>query len=215
MNAALYTPRVQAAIRRVAVNLSRKTGGAVDADELFSAGESEIGMKLAEYTVEKCRSFEGWACQYARWAMQHYLRDIDAVPIRLRRKGERGSNLIHADAQHAGFLELIGGAVGPERGEQADDIRRLRECLARLDARSVRVLVAIYIEGKSGVQVASELKCTDANISIIKIRALRKLRRFFERLPQPHVTPAGTIPPLREIAVRIRPEQTTARQPSP
>lgn len=202
-NAELYTRSIQGKIKCIAVNASIRTGGAVDADELFSAGECEVAKALADFDPTKHDNFEGWACQRAQWGMRGYLRSIDPVSKNRRQKGDKSNPMVHTDAQPVGFLDFACAAVAPDRGEAADEARHLLKCLEQLPERERRIVWAYYMGRQNMRKISAREGCTHQRIQQILRKALKKLRGSYEGRAQP-------IPPLRIVKTDIRPEQVTA-----
>jgi RNA polymerase sigma factor (sigma-70 family) len=183
VKASLYTAKVQDVIRRLASATSFKACFAVDADELFSAGECEVGLHMREFDPKKNDNFEAWAYQRAKWAMQSYLRSIDPLSKGARKAGVTTPCAIDDDA------------IQPNRGELADEVRHLESCLARLPSRTRRMVRSYYIDRKTMRQVGRAEDCSQQNVQMILRAALRKLRLFYRQSP----IAAGKLPPLRPV----------------
>ncbi|HTL67955.1 MAG TPA: sigma-70 family RNA polymerase sigma factor [Lacunisphaera sp.] len=177
---ALYTVEVQDALRIVAASISRKTGGAVDADELFSAAECDVAEHMASFDPKLGCEFRHWACRRGRWAMQAYLRGIDPLTrgerAALKARGESFSPIVHLDACPEEFADTL-GETGPDRGEQGDDAQHAMALLGLLPPKEQALLRAHYLEGKPMAQIAAALGCSGETVRRRLRRSLDALRR--------------------------------------
>ena len=180
-NSSPYTAQVQAALRRGAQNMSFKTGGAVDADELFSAAECAVAMSMAEFDPALGFAFEGWACQCGRWAMQNYLRDIDPLTRTQRANGAESSGIVRLDAQPEGFMDRVTDAIEPDRGEVADDLRRVRVLIVELPPKWQAAIRAHYFAGLAPAAIGLQMGCSGQKVSDMLRKGVEKLRELYER----------------------------------
>ncbi|HVZ63393.1 MAG TPA: sigma-70 family RNA polymerase sigma factor [Lacunisphaera sp.] len=186
-NRCIYTADIQDAIHIVAKSISRKTGGEVDADELFSVGECAVAAKLEQFDTSRGYAFKAWACRLAKWAMQDYLRSIDpltrderdawnAKQEARKNAGEEPTKLIvHIDALPPGVSPAIGESQ-PDRGEQNDDLQHVLALVEQLPSMDAAFLKEYYVYGTSIAAVASAYECSGETVRRSIRRSLDTLR---------------------------------------
>ena len=94
------------------------------------------------------------------------------------------------------FVELIGGSTA---GHEASDEDRLRRALARLQPRYQRAIGLRYLADLDNEAAAQAMGLAKPAFAVVLSRALKALRREFDRLdPTPPIDRPSTPPPRSE-----------------
>lgn len=182
----MYSVEVQKKVRQLAFAKSRRTGFAVDADELFSVAEYAIARHLGKYNPTLGVPFIVWATQRAHWAMQDELRRWDP----LSRKDRNGTNQrrpipvvrIPLESQTPEQMDRLTPRVPADRGEAQDLHGQLSAAIARLTERDRRMVQLYWFEDLTLTEIARREGVTEAAISLRFRQAIYpKLRRYFKQ----------------------------------
>lgn len=155
-----YHPRLYAYVRY-------RTGDLAEAEDLTSEIIERALKGLSSYDSRK-GSFGPWLFRIARntW-VNHYKRH--------RRRSE-----VHVDLGDR-LQDLASPELGPEQSaERREDIARLLVGLRALPARPQEILTLRFAAGLTNREIARTLDMNERTVSVIILRALRKLRKRLE-----------------------------------
>jgi RNA polymerase sigma factor (sigma-70 family) len=74
----------------------------------------------------------------------------------------------------------LAGPSPVEESERSDDVRWLRNCLARLSQQEQEIISLKFGAEMTNRQIAAQLSLSESNIAVIIFRAVRKLRDDFK-----------------------------------
>lgn len=193
----LITPEVLRSVRNLSESVSFRTGFNVDADELFSVGQTALVESAQRYDDRSGANFTSYSRVRVRGAMQDYLRDIDPTPRRvraavrqIRQKPEaewtaedratlsRVCSVVYTDAQFNGYLDgqLPCEGVGDTRQR---NIELLMPALGKLDAVQQFVLWQSVVGNAFDSRIAVFLDVSNTRVGQLRESALAKLRVHF------------------------------------
>lgn len=179
MKPVLYTREVQEMLRKLAVKMSTRYGGVVDADEFFSVAECAVALKLASF--KRAGNFAAWAGQIGRWAMQDYRRSVDHVSRKRRGAGEEVPALVRIDSCRFNLLDREGFSTPPDRGEGAERSESISRWLSRLNPRERRIIEYYYFDGLKDREIAGIFNISGQRTAEVRHIALAKLRRVAKK----------------------------------
>lgn len=133
--------------------------------DLISEGTLGLIEAVDSFDYEKGVKFKTYAFYRIKGKMVDYLRRQYAFAY---------SGLFRGDAEAEN--KLLDPSL--DCAELLESIRLVEGFLPELTVAERRVIQLIYLEGMSQEEVANQLGCTPANVSILRKRALRRLSRL-------------------------------------
>ncbi|MCB1217175.1 MAG: sigma-70 family RNA polymerase sigma factor [bacterium] len=152
-----YQPLVFHIFGRLGLNLGE------EAVDLISEGNVGLIQAVDNYDYRRGVPFKSYAYLRVKGAMIDYLRS--------QKIAVKGGELREFD-----FFSALAA-----EGKDKYSIDRLEFVFAHLPALSPResqIINGLYVEGLSQRELATRLKCTPANISILHGRAVKRLKKF-------------------------------------
>jgi len=165
--------------KMVALRLDRRLAARIDPSDVVQEALVDADQELSDYLAQRSMPFYAWLRRFA-WdrLVDHHRRHVLAQ----RRSVDREDlSFVTFPDQSAMMLadRLAASGTSPSRRMMREESRqRVQKALARLPVRDREVLVLLYMEELSAVEIAAVLSTTQGAIRTRHVRALEKLRRL-------------------------------------
>jgi RNA polymerase sigma-70 factor (ECF subfamily) len=163
----------------VALRLDRRLAARIDPSDVVQEALADADQELPDYLARRSMPFYAWLRRFA-WdrLVDHHRRHVLA---HRRSVGREDLSLMALPDRSSLALadRLAASETSPSRGMMREESRQqIRDALARLSERDREVLVLLYMEELSAVEIAAILDTTQGAVRTRHLRALERLRRL-------------------------------------
>ncbi|MFO0954030.1 MAG: sigma-70 family RNA polymerase sigma factor [Isosphaeraceae bacterium] len=165
--------------RMVALRLDRRLAARVDPSDVVQDALADAGQDLSDYLRRRSIPFYAWLRGYA-WDRLVEVHRAHLAAGKRSVSREQPWPAPSADESAAALADvLVASATSPSRRLLRDEARLLvRAALEQLPPRDREVLVLLYMEDLSAVEIAVVLDMTEGAVRVRHLRALDRLRRL-------------------------------------
>jgi RNA polymerase sigma-70 factor (ECF subfamily) len=163
----------------VALRLDRRLASRVDPSDVVQEALADADQDLSDYLRHRPMPFYAWLRRFA-WdrLVEVHRRHVLAGKRTVER--ERALTNPPSDPSAVALADrLVASGTSPSRGVLRDEARlRVRAALEELPPRDREVLVLLYMEDLSAVEIAAILGIAEGAVRVRHLRALERLRKF-------------------------------------
>ena len=163
----------------IALRLDRRLAARVDPSDIVQESLADADRDLSDYLRSRPMPFYAWLRRFA-WdrLVEAHRRHVTAERRSIDRE-QAWSLPVAAPSAVALADRLVASATSPSRHLLRDEARLVvRAALEQLPARDREILVLIYMEDLSAVEIAAILGMNEGAVRVRHVRALERLRRL-------------------------------------
>jgi RNA polymerase sigma-70 factor (ECF subfamily) len=163
----------------IALRLDRRLAARIDPSDVVQEAMADADRELAEYLSSRTMPFYAWLRRFA-WdrLVEAHRRHVSAERRSVDR--EQSWSIPWADQSAVALADrLVASGTSPSRHLIRAEARlRVQAALEQLSPRDREVLVLLYMEDLSAVEIAGILGMTEGAVRTRHLRALERLRRL-------------------------------------
>jgi RNA polymerase sigma-70 factor (ECF subfamily) len=177
-----FRPRLS---RMVRLRLNRLVQGRVDESDIVQEASLEAARRLDEYLADPVQPFYLWL----RHIAGHKLIDVHRRQLGAQRRDAARELSLHKGPLPAAdsaslAAQLLGKLTSPSQAASKAEARlKVQEVLNGMDSLDREILALRHFEQMTNVEVAKTLEMSESSASSRYLRALKRLKEEFKRIP--------------------------------